>query len=418
MVNKVLFITEFSVQPDNGDKISEFSDYMTELTVQLGKYGLLIDVFILASTDCFSPFIINGSKGVRFINLIDKAADSKGANFANLILNYILAEGLEYDIIQTDGNKWLEVGKKLKINLNIPLVCTFKDSVTSGYLSTGTKDTLQLADHLVVRQIADQNKLEKDFIINSEKISVIPFGFHTDDFYPVNKYLAKTILGVEDTDKLILHTSSIDDGKGLFNLIAALGILKRNGHTTPRLIILSDEIKADKISDSAQIARLKRLVACWDLFKNVNFIGNQHTVTLKYLYSAADLLINTSSDEHPDSIRAIACGTLVIDAVNTQISGRNRDADLGYRIHQDRPIVLAGYINQILNHSTMQEMSAEQAVFRAVSTYSWAESGKKLFRIYEGLVRIPSSLTGYPNRTEKSNAISPKFEQRLKSTFP
>jgi len=413
MVKKVLFITEFNVQSEYSDKISEFSNYMTELTAQLGKYGLLIDVFIPSSTDCFSPFIINGSKGVRFINLIDKAANLKEVNFANLILNYILKEGLKYDIIHTEGNKWLEVGKKLKINLNIPLVCTFKDLITSEYTSTVTNDTLQLADHVVVSQITDQNKLEKVFIINSEKISVIPFGFHADDFYPVNKYLAKTILGVEDTDKLILHTSSIDDGKGLFNLIAALGILKRNGHTTPRLIILSDEVKSDKISESAQIARLKRLVACWDLDKNVNFIGPQHTVTLKYLYSAADLLINTSSDEQPDSIRAIACGTLVIDAVNTQISGKNRDADLGYRIHQDRPIVLAGYINQMLNLPTIQQMSAEQAVLRAVSTYSWAESGKKLFRIYEGLVRIPLSPTGYPNRTEKSNAVSQKFEQRL-----
>lgn len=413
MASKALFISEFNAPVENPGKLSESSNYMPELGAQLGRYGLLIDVFVALGTDCSSTRIINGSKGVRYISLIDSKDRSSEVNFADLILDFILTEGLKYEIIHTDGNKWLEVGERLKTVLNIPLVCTFKESGFSESFSARTNDTLQLADHLVVRQIADQNKLEKDFSIKSDKISLIPYGFHADDFYPVNKYLARAILGVEDTDKVILHTNSIDDGQGLFNLIAALGIMKRNRQNTPRLIILSDEVKPEKMSDSAQIARLKRLVACWDLGGDVNFIGTQHTVTLKYLYSAADLLINTSSDDQPDILQAIACGTLVIDAVNKQFTGKNINAHLGYRIHQDRPVVLAGYINQMLKCASMQQQSTEQAVLRAVSTYSWAESGKKLFRIYERLLHAPAVVTGYQNSFVNANGFTTKFEQRL-----
>lgn len=413
MVRKVLFITEFSVHADNEDKISEFDNYTSELGAQLGIYGLLVDVYITNSTDFCPIRVTRGSKGVRFIYLSGKVANSIESSFSDLILDYMLTYRLSYDIIHIDGNKWLEVGKQLKINLKIPLVNTFTSSSFSGLTTSSANDLAQLADHLIVKNISDQDKLQKVFQINPDKISLIPVGFHADDFYPVNKYLAKTILGVEETDKIILHTNSIDDGQGLFNLIAALGILKRNRHYTPRLIILSEQVKTDENAENSQISRLKKLVACWDLGNDVNFIGSQHTVTLKYLYSAADLLINTSSDDQADSLQAIACGTLVIDTVNSQFHGKNPEVSLGYRIHQDRPIVLAGYINQMLNRASMKEQSAEQAFLHAVSAYSWSESGKKLFRIYERLLYISPFLSAYPDRIENYQGVLQKFEQRL-----
>ena len=413
MVRKVLFITEFSSHADSEGKISQFSNYMSELGAQLGIYGLLVDVFIANYTDCCQTGVINGSKGVRFIHLSEKVTNSVEVSFSDLIIDYMLTYGLKYDIIHIDGNKWLETGQQLKITLKIPLVNTFTEAGFSGESTSRTNELVQLADHQIVRKISDQDKLQRVFKINPHKISLIPVGFHSDDFYPVNKYLAKTILGVEETDKIILHTNSIDDGQGLFNLIAALGILKRNKHCTPRLIILSEQVKTDNNRESSQIVRLKKLVACWDLGHDVNFIGSQHTITLKYLYSAADLLINTSSDEQADSLQAIACGTLVIDTVDTQFQGKNQEANLGYRIHQDRPIVLAGYINHMLNRASMKEQSAEQAVLRAVSAYSWAESGKKLFRIYERLTYISPFLSAYPDRVENYKGVSQKFEQRV-----
>lgn len=381
MVKKIVFINECAVQLNEKAALS-CNKYINELCHQLVKYGVAVDLFIPAEESQGLPFCIEVSDGVRIIRLPARVTETCTSNFTEKILAYIRAQDLKYDLIQAHFITSANSGILLKQALNLPLVYLFQPVFENNYLGDQAL-MLDHAEHIVVMGSIEQQILEDKYGIQAEKISIIPFGIHPDEFYPVNKMLAKTVLGVDDTEKIVLHTNSFDDDHGLFNLIAAMGIMKRNKLNYARLIVLSDQVDSDQSTQRNLLDRYKKLVSYWGINADVNFIGIQHPSVLKYLYSASDLVVNTCNFEYGDlaSLRAIACGTQVYKSVGGELELNADQTTLSYRIHQDRPANLALQIDQLLTDSDTQQ--TEIISKNQPNTLSWAEAARKLIRVYD-----------------------------------
>jgi glycosyltransferase involved in cell wall biosynthesis len=102
----------------------------------------------------------------------------------------------------------------------------------------------KLMDHVFVHTEKMKQQLIRDFNVNSEKITVIPFGINNvTPKTSLTRNEARAKLSLQSSEKVILFFGNIAPYKGLDILVKALAELKKNGDC-PRLLV------AGKVKDT------------------------------------------------------------------------------------------------------------------------------------------------------------------------
>jgi len=391
-----------------GKETGGMNVYVRELSREMGRRGLLVDVFTRSQNPHISRIVPLG-RNARVIHV--QAGPEEPIN-KNEILNY-LPEFKEriiefarenkttYDLIHS--HYWLSgwLGSQLKTDWSVPLIHMFhtlgvlKNSVSrrkkekeSRQRLKVEKEVMEEADLLIAPNPWERQQMIAQGGVRPAKIKVVPCGVDLTLFKPISSLKAKKILGLSDKG-FILYVGRIDAIKGIDVLIRAFHRLIRNPlKTRPELglIIIGGEVDADSQASNQEMQKLRRMVGQFKLQERVAFWGSQRQDLLPYFYSATQALVQPSRYESFGmvALEAMACGTPVIASRVGGLQYTVKDGYTGFLVPEGDWIGLAERIREVIENQSCKKRIIT-AAREKVREFSWPNVTQKVLSLYDSL---------------------------------
>lgn len=386
--------------------------YVRELTKQLGRMGIQVDVFT-RSEDEHVPHVLHDlGYGNRIVHIpsgpeVPLPKDqlvSHIPTFVNGILDFTNKKGWNYDIIHS--HYWMSgiAARDLKAVWDIPIVHMFhtlghmKNRIAgigeseAEYRTNGENEVLEVADRIVAATPAELAQLQWLYNADTRKIVIIPPGVDINHFYKIPEDEAKAYIGVEANKHTILFVGRIEPLKGIDILIRAIALLDQENHSVLEkyplaVAIIGGDPNSTPENMSHEMARLQSLCEAYNLHDLVTFLGKRSQDALPYYYSAAEILVMPSHYESFGmvALEAMACGTPVIASQVGGLAYLVKDGQSGYHIPGDNPNALKDRILTLISDIPLREKMGEQAAEYA-SQYNWANIAQKINDVYLSLV--------------------------------
>lgn len=429
MKRKIAFISEHAsplVTLGGADSGGQ-NVYVGELSRNLARRGYEIDIFTRWE-DKRLPQIVQWAEGVRVIHI--KAGPKKFIKkekifsymleFASNMKTFIEKENIDYKLIH--AHFWMSgyVAIELKKKLNIPFIVTFHALGKIRKIHQGKKDgfpavrskieeqTVKEADKIIAECPQDRDDLIQYYNASKEKITVVPCGFNPYEFYPVDKLLARMVLGLNRDEKIILQLGRMVPRKGVDNVIEAAALLIKKHKINLKVLIVGGETDEPDSQKTPEIGRLQKLAQKNQITEKVIFVGRKNRETLKYYYSAADVFISTPWYE-PFGItplEAMACGTPVIGSNVGGLKYSVINGKTGLLIPPKKPAILADKITEVLKNETLTSYFKENALKRVNSSFTWGKIAGTVAALYEMVILPKIDISTY---IEKLNIVENNF---------
>ena len=378
--------------------------YVRDLTRQLGKMGIHVDVFT-RSQDEHVPHVLHDlGYGNRVLHIpagpeVPIPKEDLAVylpQFVQGIRDFAAIKGLHYDLIHS--HYWLSglAARDLKAEWNAPIVHMFhtlgmmKQRVArrpgegeGDYRLKGEGEVLRLVDRIVAPTLAELSQLQWLYKADVSKVVVIPPGVDLTHFYPIPPDEAREYIGVPPCEKVVLFVGRIEPLKGIDTLIEAIAILRQQEVTVCLSIIGGDaDVSQDELSE--EMARLQTLREKHGLRDMVTFLGRRGQDTLPYYYSAAEVVVVPSHYESFGmvALEAMACG---IPVVASQVGGLAflvQDGVNGFTVPVDEPQALAECLLKLLQDVPLRRQMGEQAADFALD-YSWEKIAARIVKLYQ-----------------------------------
>lgn len=388
--------------------------YVRDLTRQLGKMGIHVDVFT-RSQDEHVPHVLHdlgyGNRVVHIpagpeVPLPKEVLASHLPEFVEGILAFAESKGLHYDLIHS--HYWMSglAARDLKAEWNVPIVHMFHtlgimkqrvarvpDEAEGDYRLKGESDVLQLADRIVASTLAELAQLQWLYKANVRKVVIIPPGVDLTHFYPIPTDEAKEYIGVLPCEQVVLFVGRIEPLKGIDTLIEAIAILRQRNVTVCLSVIGGDaDVSQDDLSD--EMARLQVLREKYDLQDLVTFLGRRGQDTLPYYYSASEAVVVPSHYESFGmvALEAMACGTPVVASQVGGLAYLVQDGVTGFTVPVDEPQALADCLIRLLQDASLRKRMGEQAAAFALD-YDWDKIAARIVKLYAEISREDSRLS-------------------------
>lgn len=375
--------------------------YVGELACQLALAGYEVDIFTRCDNNRL-PIVVQWAAGVRIIHIeagpkvfIEKEQLLPYMNeFTSRAARYF--QDGSYDLIHANFFMSALVAADIKQMFHVPFVVTFHALGAIRTLHQGDKDrfpperisiekrVVKECDFIIAECPQDKEDLINHYEADHQKISVIPCGFNPNEFYPIDKLLAKMVLKIDTNDPIILQLGRMVTRKGVANVINALARLKRT-NTPVHLIIVGGE--ADQVEDdnSPEVLKLRELAKKEGLERMITFAGRKNRDVLKYYYSAADIFVTTPWYE-PFGItplESMACGTPVIGSNVGGIKYSVEHGKTGFLVAPENPDELASRIFELLNNPEQLAEMRQHALKRVNFFFTWSKVAQQIDTLYE-----------------------------------
>jgi D-inositol-3-phosphate glycosyltransferase len=397
--------------------------YVRELTRQLGRSGVHVDVFT-RSQDAHVPHVVHdlgyGNRVVHVpagpeIPLPKKELAGHLDAFVDGVLDFSRRKGQRYDLIHS--HYWMSgiAAQTLKRRWNLPIVHMFHtlglmknriagDGEREGdYRIRGEREVLRSADKIVAATPAELAQLQWLYEVRTEHVRIIPPGVDTTHFYPIPQDEAREFIGAAARDKILLFVGRIEPLKGIESLLRSLGILRQRGALDRHnlcLAVIGGDAAAEEEVMSAEMSRLQALRAELGLHDLVTFLGKKSQGVLPYYYSAADLVVVPSHYESFGmvALEAMACGTPVVASQVGGLAFLVQDGVTGYHVpDQDAP-ALADRLELLLD-SPETRARMGRAGAQLAKAYTWQLIAAQIRALYGEVLaerRSPESAASQP----------------------
>jgi D-inositol-3-phosphate glycosyltransferase len=402
-----------------GKKTGGMNVYVRELSAELSRQGVFVDVFTRSQDPCV-PHINDTALGdcARVIHIPTGPEEPLSSpdiypylpEFVENVRSFAASEGIEYDVLHS--HYWLSgwAANRLKKVWNIPVIQMFhtlgqmknriaqdeKDREPPLRIQT-ERDVMQQADYLVAATPAERIQLMWLYGAEMEKIQVISPGVDIDHFYPIAQDEARQAIGVPEDARLLLFVGRIERLKGIDTLLRAIAILKGEMATGIEGLCLS--IVGGNVDDEPQenveMARLQALNQELGLGDLVTFLGAKSQDTLQYYYAASEAVIMPSHYESFGmvALEAMACGTPVVASEVGGLAYLVQDGVTGFHVPSDHPEELAGKIRLILENASLRAEMSEAAVAYA-RRYRWPRITERIIDLYHASYGQAPTLSG------------------------
>jgi D-inositol-3-phosphate glycosyltransferase len=385
--------------------------YVAELTRQLGRDGIHVDVFTRSQDEHVPHVMHNLGFGNRVVHipagpevpLPKQELATYIPLFAEQIRQFSEEKGIHYDLIHS--HYWMSgiAAEILKTAWNVPVLQMFHTlglmknriaqspaEIEGAYRIDGERRVMDIADKIVAATQAEEAQLEFLYGVKPEKIVVIPPGVDTSRFYPIPADEAKEVIGLRKCPRLLLFVGRIEPLKGVDTLIKALAMVRESNIFAEEcysLAIIGGEPDAAPEEMSAEMVRLQALSNKLGLGDLVVFLGKRPQEFLPYYYSAADILIMPSHYESFGmvALEAMACGTPVVASQVGGLAFLVQDGITGFVVPGGEPEALAKTLTRLINQPELRERLGHQAAEYA-RWYSWDKISTRISEVYENLV--------------------------------
>jgi len=391
-----------------GKETGGMNVYVRDLTRQLGRMGIRVDVFT-RSQDEHVPHVLHdlgyGNRVVHVpagpeIPLPKRELAGHIPQFVEGIRRFSSEKAVHYSLIHS--HYWMSglAAKALKTDWVSPIVHMFhtlgemknrvarSDGEKEGkYRLEGERDVLASADRIIAATLAERAQLEWLYKAEVRKIIVIPPGVDTCHFYPIPVDEAKQFIGVPAEQCLLLFVGRIEPLKGVDTLLRALALL-RQLKICPRqsvsLAIIGGEPDTNAELMDTEMARLRELCAQLDIADVVVFLGKRGQDTLPYYYSAAKVVVVPSHYESFGmvALEAMACGTPVIASQVGGLAFLVHDGVTGYHVPDDDPEALCAKLASMLSDEDLRRNLGKKAAEYA-REYDWEKIANQIVGVYE-----------------------------------
>ncbi|MVN93051.1 glycosyltransferase family 4 protein [Mucilaginibacter aquatilis] len=379
--------------------------YVAQLAKHLAAQGYLVDIYTRQESTT-TPEVVNWVRGVRVIHVTAGPAAVIAKEeilqymdeFKDNMIAFIINQQLHYSLVHANFFMSALVAMGIKKELDIPFVVTFhalghvrkihqaeKDKFPEERLSIEEQAVLE-ADHIIAECPQDMDDLMQYYNAPVNKMSIVPCGFSSQEFYQIDKECARKITGLPQNEHIILQLGRMVPRKGVDNVIQALSKLK-NASKPVKLVIVGGESDQLTESESPEYARLMNIVRDLNLQDSVIFTGRKNRDQLKYYYAAADVFITTPWYE-PFGItplESMACGTPVIGSDVGGIKYSVADGETGWLVPPHDPQALASKLAEVLNDESLLYNAGAKAVQRVNDLFTWAEVAKQINSLYKKL---------------------------------
>ncbi len=386
--------------------------YVRDLTRQLGRLGVHVDVFT-RSQDEHVPHVLHDlGFGNRVVHVpagpetpLPKPELARLIpEFAAWIIDFARLKGLQYDLIHS--HYWMSgiAARDLKAVWDVPVVHMFhtlghmKNRVAGPgeeegeYRIRGEEEVLEFADRIVAATPAEVAQLQWLYHSGTDKIIVIPPGVDTSRFFPMDVAEAKEYTRVPLDHHNVLFVGRIEPLKGIDVLIRALGMINQ---VDSRLVhpkhfcvaIVGGDPDATRKDMSQEMARLKELRQEVGVGDMVTFLGKRDQDSLPYYYAAADVVVMPSHYESFGmvALEAMACGTPVIATEVGGLAFVVREGETGYLIPVDDPEALCDRLLRLMTDPELRFRLGRRAAEYARG-YSWEIITERLVDVYRELI--------------------------------
>lgn len=397
---------------DHGDPAAEIGKeeaggqnvYVRQVGEALAKLGWQVDMFT-RKTHPSQAAIVQHSPYCRTIRL--KAGPEEFIprdrilnympQFVEGFLKFQAKEGTNYPLVHT--NYWLSawVGLQLKAQSNIQLVHTYHSLGVVKYKAIAARPAIAETRLAVEQQILEQAhcvvatspqevEVLREQVSPHGRIEVIPCGTDLANFRWIPKAEARTQLGFEAEDQIVLYVGRFDPRKGIETLVRASAICQARQTGSFKLVIAGGW-ETDQL-DGQEFERIQRLVAEVGLTEQTVFAGRLGHDVLPLYYAAADICVVPSHYEPFGlvAVEAMACGTPVIASNVGGLKFTVVPEETGLLVPPQDPNAFAQAIDRILMDELWAHKLRRQASIRVRENFSWTGTGIQLSNLYRRLL--------------------------------
>jgi D-inositol-3-phosphate glycosyltransferase len=381
--------------------------YVRELTRELGRIGVHVDVFT-RSQDEHVPHVLHdlgfGNRVVHVpagpeVPLPKVELATHIDQFVEGIREFAVNKGLTYDLIHS--HYWMSglAAEALKAEWRVPVIQMFhtlgvmkqrvarsSEEVEGDYRLNGERQVLRIADRIVAATQAELAQLQWLYQADIRKIVVIPPGVDLSRFYPIPADEAKEAIGVNTCNRMLLFVGRIEPLKGIDTLIQAIAIMRQSGELDEDvcLALIGGETDVSPENVSKEMAHLHEMRQQYNLGDFVTFLGQRSQDTLPYYYSAAEAVVVPSVYESFGmvALEAMACGTPVVASEVGGLAFLVQDQKTGYTVPFADPQALADRLTDLLHDEPLRRQMGTQAAIFA-RDYAWEKITARVKSLYD-----------------------------------
>lgn len=393
-----------------GKKTGGMNVYVRDLSRELAKHGVVIDVFT-RSQDSYVPMISHSlGYGARVIHVkagpelpipVNDIADYLD-EFVQSVTAFAEAEDITYDLIHS--HYWLSglvAGKLKEIWGGTPIVHMFhtlglmKNRVATSDRELapperieGEQKIIEFADRIIAATPAEQAQLHWLYGNRTGKEVVVSPGVDLQRFQPLPQEAAKAHVGIPVNDRSILFVGRIEPLKGVDTLLQAMALIQdRYASAVENVdvtIIGGDPWSNDPDLEMARLQALREQLGIHDI---VTFIGARDQNELPNYYAAAEIVVMPSHYESFGmvALEAMASGTPVIASEVGGLAFLIRDGENGFHVPSRDPEALAGRIYELLTNTELRDQLGSNAR-RHAQRYAWENIANQMLEVYAELL--------------------------------
>ena len=354
-----------------GKETGGMNVYVRELSRELGRMGLAVDVFT-RSQDPTIRRVVPLGEGARVIHLpagpeapmARERIHGHLDEFVDGVEAWRAASGMEYDLVH--AHYWLSgvVGLLLRERWGVPVLQMFhtlaraKNGAARRFADLEPSVRLdeeqrivRHVDGLVAASVVERHTLVADYGAAAPHTTVIPCGVDTELFRPVARDAARARVDAGD-GPLILYVGRIAPVKGLETLLDAVARLRAAGSAI-RLLVVGGEADEPREGHEAEI---RRRVDALGVREAVRFVGAQPQETLRDYYAAADVTVLPSYYESFGmvALEAMACGSPVIGSRVGGLATTVRDGVTGFLVPDGDVGALAERVEMLVGDADLR----------------------------------------------------------------
>ncbi len=408
--NRIAFISEHAspLADLGGVDTGGQNVYVAQMAKHLVKLGYEVDVFTRRE-NALAPAVVEWVPGVRVIHV--KAGPAAEVikeeilpymeEFKDNMVSFILKSNINYAMVHANFFMSALVAMGIKKELGIPFVVTFHALGHVRRIHQAEKDKfpeerLFIEEQAVkeAMQIIAECPQDKEDLINyynapENKITIIPCGFSSKEFYPIDKEAARKVAGLPQGEHIILQLGRMVPRKGIDNVIAALGSIKKTRKPV-KLVVVGGECEKLEEDSCPEYARLMDVARQHNVADSIIFAGRKNRHELKFYYAAADVFITTPWYE-PFGItplEAMACGTPVIGANVGGVKYSVADGKTGWLVPPKDATALANKLNEVIEDGSLLYRMGNNAVKHVNEHFTWANVALQMHKLYRQLLPL------------------------------
>lgn len=391
--------------------------YVDEVSRNLALRGYMVDIFTRRD-NLDAPQVVDWAPGVRIIHLDagppqfllkDQLWPYMPA-FRDAFLAFTEHTHARYDLIHS--NFWMSgwVATELRRYLQIPVVHIFHAMGKTKRLHQGSVDTspsdriavetqvINEVDRLIAQCPSEWSELVEDYGASREKVVVVPSAVNTEIFRPVARAEARRYAGLADEDFVVVYVGRMLPRKDVRNAVQALAILVRwcnclqmSSFPPIKLLLVGGESTDPDPQATPEIGVLQELTKELGISNYVQFIGKRQQDTLRYYYSAGNVVVTTPWYEPfgLTPLEGMACGRPVIGSAVGGITYTIADGKTGFLVPPRDPHTLAARLYQLMMEPERAERMELAARQRVEQEFTWPIVAMRTAALYESLFATP-----------------------------